>query len=125
MTRNQKILYWSLTALIGLIFIGSAVGKLMPGTGASDMATQMGITVGTIKALGTVELISVLLFIFPRTGVLGTLLLTAYMGGAIATHVIKGLPLMAPAIIMAVLWLVAIYRFPELKKRISGTETTF
>jgi hypothetical protein len=125
MTRNQKILYWSLTALIGLIFIGSAVGKLMPGGGANDMATQMGITVATIKALGTVELISVLLFIFPRSGVLGTLLLTAYMGGAIATHVVKGLPLMAPAIIMAVLWLVAIYRFPELKKRISGGETTF
>jgi hypothetical protein len=125
MTLNKKIVYWSLTALIGLVFIGSAVGKLMPGDGATDMATQLGITVATIKALGTVELISVLLFIFPRTGVLGTLLLTAYMGGAIATHVVKGLPLMVPAIIMAVLWLVAIYRFPEMKKRIRGGETTF
>ena len=111
-------MYWSLTALIGLIFIGSAVGKLMPGSGATDMAAQMGISVGTIKAIGTVELISVLLFIFPRTGVLGTLLLTAYMGGAIAVHVTKGLPLAAPMIIVSILWLVAIYRFPELKKRL-------
>lgn len=118
MTRNQNIVYWSLTALIGLIFIGSAVGKLMPGSGATDMATQMGISVATIKAIGTVELISVLLFIFPRTGVLGTLLLTAYMGGAIAVHVTKGLPLAAPMIIESILWLVAIYRFPELKKRL-------
>lgn len=118
MTRNQKILYWSLTALIGLIFIGSATGKLMPGSGATDMAAQMGISVGTIKAIGTVELLCVLFFIFPRSGVLGTLLLTAYMGGAIAVHVTKGLPIAAPAIIMAVLWLVAIYRFPELKKRL-------
>lgn len=118
MTRNQKILYWSLTALIGLIFIGSATGKLMPGSGATDMAAQMGISVGTIKAIGSVELLCVLFFIFPRSGVLGTLLLTAYMGGAIAVHVTKGLPIAAPAIIMAVLWLVAIYRFPELKKRL-------
>ena len=125
MTRNQKILYWSLTALIGLVFVGSAMGKLMPGGGAADMATQMGITEGTIKALGIVELLSVLLFIFPRTGVLGTLLLTAYMGGAIATHVLTKQNLPAPMIIMAILWLVAIYRFPELKKRISGGETTF
>ena len=117
MTRNQKMVYWSLTALIGVVFIGSAVGKLMPGDGANDMATQMGINVETIKALGVIELISVLLFIFPRTGVVGTLLLTAYMGGAIAVHVTKSLSLPAPMIVLAVLWLVAIYRFPELKKR--------
>ncbi|MCX6191485.1 MAG: DoxX family protein [Flavobacteriia bacterium] len=57
-------------------------------------------------------------FFFPRTGVIGTLLLCAYMGGAIATHLEHGQSIMAPCIIQAFLWAVAIYRFPELTNRL-------
>nr|WP_299914108.1 DoxX family protein [Sphingomonas bacterium] len=45
------------------------------------------------RGLGVVGLLSTALYAFPRTAVLGAILLTAYMGGAVATHVRVGSPL--------------------------------
>lgn len=84
------------------------------------MATGFGLDASTFKMLGIVELISLILFVIPRTGVLGTLLLAAYMGGAIATHLEHGESIMAPCIITAFIWIVAVFRFPELRSRIMG-----
>ncbi len=46
----------------------------------------MGFSASGIKLLGVLEVVCFILFVIPRTGVLGTLLLAAYMGDAIATH---------------------------------------
>ncbi|NBP28817.1 MAG: DoxX family protein, partial [Flavobacteriia bacterium] len=70
----------------------------------------------TYLLIGVVELICLILFIIPRTGVLGTLLLSAYMGGAIATHLEHGESILAPCMVQTVLFLVAFYRFEDLRK---------
>jgi hypothetical protein len=49
--------------------------------------TDLGFQVHHLPILGTLGLISTLLYIFPRTRFIGAILLTAYWGGAIATHV--------------------------------------
>ena len=85
---------------------------------AIEMAASMGMDANTYKLLGFIEILSLVFFIIPRTGVIGTLLLCAYMGGAIATHLEHGQSIMAPCIIQAFLWAVAIYRFPELTNRL-------
>lgn len=54
------------------------------------------------------------------TPILGTLLLAAYMGGAIATHLEHGQSIIAPCVIQAFVWIVAVYRFPELRTRLFG-----
>jgi len=59
----------------------------------------------------------ILLFIFPRTGILGTLLLVAYMGGAIATHLEHGQSIVVPCVIQTIVILISFYRFPELVNR--------
>ena len=84
------------------------------------MAESFGISASNFTMIGVVELISVILFIIPRTAVLGTLLLAAYMGGAIATHLEHGQSIVAPAVIAAFVWIVAVVRFPELRSRIAG-----
>lgn len=58
------------------------------------------------------------MFLIPRTAVLGTLLLVAYMGGAIATHLQHNQPLGAAMGIAALVWIVAALRLPELTSRI-------
>jgi hypothetical protein len=116
--KTKKIIYWSLTGLIAFVFVGSAMGKLTADTKALEMAASMGLDANTYKMLGFIEIISVLLFIFPRTGILGTILLVAYMGGAIATHLENGQSIIAPCVIQTILILVSIYRFPELVQRI-------
>ena len=118
--KTTNIINWVLTGLVSFIFLGSAFSKLMGGDDAVKMAEGLGLTASVFKTIGVVELIAIILFIYPRTGVLGTLLLAAYMGGAIATHLEHGQSILAPVMIAAFVWIVAVVRFPELRTRIMG-----
>jgi len=113
--KTNKTIAWVLTGLISLAFLGSAVGKFMANEEALKMAETFGIDARTYLMIGVIELICLMLFIIPRTGILGTLLLAAYMGGAIATHLEHGESIIAPCIVQTVLFLVAFYRFPDLR----------
>lgn len=115
---TKKIIYWVLTGLIGFVFIGSAIGKFTANAEALKMGAGFGLTPQYFIVLGIIEIVSVLLFIIPRTGIVGTLLLAAYLGGAIATHLEHGQSVIAPCFIQAFLWIVAVYRFPELRTRV-------
>ena len=119
-TKTINIINWLLAALVAFIFIGSAFSKLTANADALKMAENFGISAKTFTILGIVEIISVVLFLIPRTAVLGTLLLVAYMGGAIATHVQHNQPIMAPILIAAFVWIVAVIRLPELRSRLFG-----
>jgi hypothetical protein len=68
--------------------------------------------------LGYVELLCAILFIIPRTGIVGTMLLAAYMGGAIASHLEHGVSVLTPCIVQTFMLLVAFYRFPELRSKL-------
>jgi hypothetical protein len=116
--KSSDLIYWVLTGLVSLIFIGSASGKFFANEEALKMAASFGLDAKTNTILGIVELLSLILFVFPRTGILGTLLLAAYMGGAIATHLEHGQSIIAPCIIQTILLLVAFYRFPELRTKL-------
>lgn len=119
-TKTNNIIYWVLTGLVAFVFIGSAIGKFTANEEAIKMSESMGLSAQTMTYIGIVELLSIVLFIIPRTGVLGTLLLAAYMGGAIATHLEHGQSILAPCMIQAFVWIVAAYRFPELRSRLLG-----
>ena len=118
--KTRNITGWILTALISIVFIASAVIKLKGGEEIVKATAAMGISLGVFQMLGVIELVSVLLFIIPRTGLLGTLLLTAYLGGAIATHLEHQQSVLTPVIIESVLWITATIRFPELSRRLLG-----
>jgi len=119
--KAKKITGWVITILAGLAFVMSAFMKLTSPADGGKMAAMMGLSGSTIKIIGVVELLSFLLFVIPRTGVLGTLLLAAYMGGAIATHIEHQLPFYGPVVIECLVWIAAVLRFPELGKRIMGS----
>ncbi len=54
---------------------------------------QLGYPISVAITLGAIELICLAIYLVPRTSVLGAILLTGYLGGAIATHVRIGSPL--------------------------------
>lgn len=112
--KSKKIISWVLTGLVGFIFLGSAIGKFTANEEALKMAADFGIDAGTYTLLGILELVCVILFIIPRTSIIGTLLLASYMGGAIATHLEHGQSIVAPCVIQSFLFIVAFYRFPAL-----------
>ena len=117
-----KITGWALTIILGLIFTMSAFMKLTQNEAALAQASSFGIDTTTYQFIGIIEIISLILFIVPRTGILGTLLLVAYLGGAIVTHLQHQQPIAMAVIFQILLWVTAFIRFPELKQRIFSTE---
>lgn len=68
---------------------------------------QLGFPVRLSVGIGIVELLSTMLYVIPRTSVLGALLLTGYLGGAIATQVRAGsgwFESIFPVLVAAILW---------------------
>ncbi len=84
-----------LSGLIVLFMIFDGVIKLPPLDVVTQTMAQLGwpADAGTARLLGVIGLVSTALYVLPRTSVLGAILLTAYMGGAISTHVRIGNPL--------------------------------
>jgi hypothetical protein len=121
--KTKRIIYWVLTSLISMVFLGSAAGKLSGSEEALKMAGSFGLDAKTFTMIGVLELSCLLLFIIPRTGVIGTLLLAAYMGGAIATHLQHGVSIVGPCVIQGLMFLVAFYRFPELRLTLFQSNT--
>ncbi|KOY87188.1 hypothetical protein AD998_14460 [bacterium 336/3] len=121
-SKTKNIINWVLAGLVGFIFVGSAISKLTGGEEALKMAAGIGLDANSFRIVGIVELISIILFLIPRTGILGTLLLAAYMGGAIATHLEHNQSVIAPAAIQAFVWIVAVIRFEELRFRLLGVK---
>ena len=117
-TKSKQIIYWVLTGFVAFIFLGSAASKFTANEEALKMAANFGLDAKTNTLIGIVEVASLLLFVIPRTGIIGTLLLSAYMGGAIATHLEHGVSIVAPCIIQSLMLIVAFYRFPELRTKL-------
>jgi len=120
--KTKQIIYWVLTGLVAFVFLGSAAGKLSANEETIKMAAGFGLDAKTYTILGIVELVCAILFIIPRTGIVGTLLLTAYMGGAIASHLEHGVSIVAPCIIQTFMLAVAFFRFPELRFKLLNSK---
>ncbi len=73
---------WGVSAIPIFVLSMSAAMKFLGGQSFSSSSRYLGY--GTI---GVLEVVSVLLYAIPRTAVLGAILCTGYLGGAIATHV--------------------------------------
>lgn len=76
-----------ISALPVLMLLMSGVMKFHLPEDAVKQMTQIGWQSDVAPALGIIELGSTLLYIIPQTAVLGAILLTGYLGGAVATHV--------------------------------------
>ena len=73
----------------------------------TDAFTQLGFPASQSVTIGAIALIAVILYLTPRTAVMGSILLTGYLGGAIATQMRIGAPvfnLIFPILIAALFW---------------------
>ena len=92
-----------------LFLLFDAVLKFVRPEQVVQGTVELGYSESVILPLGVVLLISTLLYVFPKTSVLGAVLLTGYLGGAVATHVRIGNPLFThvlfPVYVGILLWL--------------------
>lgn len=114
-TSKSKLTGWILSILLALFLIGaSAMGKFTEWEGKTQMFEKMGFTTDLMFKIGVLEVIIAILFVIPRTGFLGAILLTGYLGGATVTHLRVGEPVFMPVIIGIVVWVALGLRCPEI-----------
>ena len=113
MSKARKITSWILVGLMGALFVMSASMKLMGGEEMAANFAKWGLD-GKLMLIGMGELIASILFIIPKTSSLGVLLLSAHMGGAIATHMEHGEMFIPQAIMLLVVWVANWLRNPEM-----------
>lgn len=82
-----------LGGLPALFLLADSAGKLAKLTPVVEGTVKLGYPESVLIGLGIVLLSSTVLYLIPRTSVLGAVLLTGYLGGAVATHVRAGDPL--------------------------------
>ena len=93
-------------AVLFLVF--DAIVKFTKIAPVVDSFAQLGYPIGLAPTIGSIALVCVVLYVIPRTSVLGAILLTGYLGGAIASQLRIGSPLFShvlfPVYVAALIW---------------------
>lgn len=116
--RRMVLLGWgwifSILPSIGLT--ASAVFKFLQPPEMMKELDKMGWQAGQMPALGVVEIVCTILYLIPQTAVLCAILLTGYLGGAIATHVRISDNFAPPVIMGVMIWVGIFLRDARLRK---------
>lgn len=108
-----------LSGLPTLFLLFDAVLKLIKPADVITATVELGYKENVIVPLGIVLLISTILYVIPRTTVLGAILLTGYLGGAVATHVRLGNPwtthILFPVYLGIMIWLGLYLRYRPIR----------
>jgi hypothetical protein len=106
--KKRLVAGYVLAVLVALFLTFDTVIKVLKLAPAVQRTTQLGYPASAVLWIGLIELVCLALYLVPRTSVLGALLLTGYLGGAIATHVRLGSPLLShtlfPIYVALLLW---------------------
>jgi hypothetical protein len=116
-SKSRLITEWVLIGIVSLLVIMSSILKIASGSDSESAKNFMkwGLE-NQLKLIGVFELILGILFLIPRTFSVGVLLLTAYFGGAIATHLEHGEEnnVVIPVIILLLIWASCYLRSPNM-----------
>jgi DoxX-like family len=119
-TKTRRIVAVVLTTLVALFLTFDIVIKILMLSPAVEGTTALGYPADRVFPIGVIELVCLVLYLIPRTSVLGAVLLTGYLGGAIATHVRVGSPLLShtlfPIYVAVLIWGGLYLREPRLRE---------
>jgi len=98
-----------LSGLVVLFLIPDGIIKFIKPAPVIEASAHLGLPLSLANTLGILVLVCTAIYVFPRTSVLGAILLTGYLGGAVATHLRVGDPLFShilfPTYLGVLLWL--------------------
>lgn len=122
MTNVSTKALWTgriLSALPILFLLMDAIGKFVKPEPVVTGTIALGYNESVILPLGIVLLVCTILYAVPQTSILGAILLTGYLGGAVATHVRIGNPLFThllfPVYLGILVWLGLYLRDPRVR----------
>jgi hypothetical protein len=106
----------TISILASLVFLMSAVMKLVGGPALQEGMAHLGIPLSLTVALAILEISCVVVYLIPTTAVLGAILLTGYIGGAICAHLRVGDPILVQIALGVLVWLGLYLRENRLKE---------
>jgi hypothetical protein len=117
---STKVLWTGrvLSVLPALFLLFDGAMKLVKPDFVVKATVELGYPENVIVPLGVVLIVSTLLYLFPRTAMIGAILLTGYLGGAVATHVRMGqgwFEILFPVVFGVLLWLGLVLRDQRLR----------
>ncbi|WP_339841148.1 DoxX family protein [uncultured Maribacter sp.] len=117
---SKGVLYTSyiLQGIVVLMFLMGAVNNLFQTEMAVEGAVEFGYPEDTVMYLGIILFVSTVLYAIPKTTFIGALLLTAWLGVAVATHVIHNDPftnILLPIIFGIIVWVAIWLRSEKLR----------
>jgi hypothetical protein len=115
---ESKTLIWTARVMAGLpalLFFFSASMKLAKPPAVIEGFAKSGIPERLAVGIGVLELACTVLYLIPQTAVLGAILLTGYLGGAIMTHLRVGEAWIMPVIVGVLVWGGIFLRDPRLR----------
>jgi hypothetical protein len=114
-----KVVGWVISGLLAAFMLLDGVMKLVKPAPVAEAFARTGWPMDLSVTLGCILLVSTLLFLFPRTAVLGAILLTGYLGGAVATNLRLHNPLFSntlfPVYFGVLVWMALRLREPKVK----------
>ncbi len=117
MAASGKIVWVgrAISGLVSLLFVISAVMKLVGGAEVKQGIAQLGLPPSMLTPLAILELACAMVYLIPATSVLGAILLAGYIGGAICTHWRVGDPFFIQVALGIFVWLGIYLREERLK----------
>jgi|ERR1035441_525475 hypothetical protein len=103
---SKKALWagYIMSAVPVLLFLTGVIMTLLKPPSVVQGFTQFGFSESLLPKLGILELVCTILYVVPRTSVLGAILLTGYLGGATVTHLRVGQAFFMPVIVGVLVW---------------------
>ncbi|WP_439554937.1 DoxX family protein [Dyadobacter sp.] len=105
-----------ISTLCVLFLLFDAIMKVIKEPHSIEGSAQLGWPVDQVQSIGIVLLVSTILYIIPRTAVLGAILITGYLGGAIAIMVRAGQPLYFALVFGILVWVGLCLRNDQVKR---------
>ena len=112
--RQRRITGNVLIAVGGIMLLGSAGAKFAHVPKVVTELGAMGFDGNKLIFIAALEVLSALLFLIPPTRAAGMLLVSSFLGGAIATHMQHNQSIVQPSFVLCLMWLGAWLRHPEI-----------
>lgn len=112
---------WVITVLVALFLLFDGITKIMKVSAVMEAFARLGYPQRLAPIIGTILVICVVIYLIPRTSILGAILLAAYLGGAVEVNLRAGDPAFEtcfPIILGVLVWLAVFLREPRLRSLI-------
>lgn len=123
-SKTPLIAGWIISGLLILFFLWDACMKFYKPGIVVKTTTELGYPESVITPLGIILLVCTVLYTVPRTAFIGAILLTGYLGGAVATHLRVSAPLFSntlfPVYFGILVWLGLYLRSARFKQFLTG-----